>query len=101
MDSSRPGHGPLSTIAGWMIAIAVIGLALALSRALPEAAILLMVTVVPATVVTELVDHRRRRRGQPMFREQKIAWILALSVQLPAFLALALGLAFCLYCMIR
>jgi hypothetical protein len=91
----------MSTIAGWMVMIAVIGVAIALFREIPAAAFLLMFTVVPALVVTELVDSRRRRRGRPMSREQKMTWILALTIQIPALLALVLGLAFCLYVMIR
>lgn len=101
MNGPRPRRRPMSTIAGWMWMIAAIGLALALFRAIPVAAILLMFTVVPAMVVTELVDHRRRRSGQPMFREQKVAWILALTIQIPAFLTLIVAVAFGLYSMIR
>jgi hypothetical protein len=81
--------------------IAVIGLAVALSREVPAVALILLITVVPAMIITEVVDYRRRRRGRPMYREEKLAWILALSVQIPALLTLALAVAFGLYSMIR
>jgi hypothetical protein len=99
-----PRRRPLSTIAGWMIAIAVIGVAIGLFREAPGVAILLLVSVVPALAITELKARGRLRRGDPMSAWERIARILALTILIPILVIGALAIAlftFCLFLSLR
>jgi hypothetical protein len=81
-------RGPLSTIAGWMTLIAVIGVTMALMIEVPG----LMIVAAPLSVLVpigliETLAARRfmsyRRGGRPMSAYEEAAWILALSVLIP------------------
>lgn len=87
-----PRHGPLSTIGGWMIGIAILGVTIALFREAPGLAIALLISVVPALAMTELKAYRRRR-GDPLTVGERVAWILVLSVLIPILVAVALAMA--------
>jgi hypothetical protein len=93
-----PTHGPLSTIAGWMVVIAVIAVELGLSVTAPGLAVVLLVSVVPALAVTELKAYRRRRRGEPMSTGERVAWIFGLTILIPILLFVALVVALFMYC---
>ena len=101
----RPGYpaparrrGPLSTIGGWMILIAVIGVAVGIFREAPGLAILLLISVVPALIITEIKAYRRRRRGEPMSGLDRLLWVLLLSILVPFLLIIALAVALFMYC---
>ena len=99
-----PRRRPLSTIASWMIAIAVIGVAIGLFREAPGVAVLLLVSVVPALAITELKARGRLRRGDPMSAWERFARILALTILIPILVIVALTIAlftFCLFLSLR
>ncbi len=93
-----PRRGPMSTIAGWMILIAAIGVAAGIFREAPGLAMVLLISVVPALALTEWKAYRRRRRGVPMTVPQRIVLVLALTVLIPILLAIALVVALFAYC---
>jgi small-conductance mechanosensitive channel len=82
-----------------MVLIAMIGVAVGIIREAPGLAIVLLATVVPALVVTEVKASRRRRRGEPMSGWERVAWILALTILIPILLIVALFAAFFTYCL--
>jgi hypothetical protein len=94
----RPRRGPMSTIAGWMILIAVIGVAIGLFRETPGLAFILLVSVAPALAVTEVKAYRRRRRGEPMSAWERTFWLLGLTILIPILAAVALFVALFAYC---
>jgi hypothetical protein len=102
-----PGHArrsPLSTIGGWMIGIAILGVAIALFREAPGLAVVLLVSVVPALAVTELKARGRRREGDFMSSGERLAWIVALTIAIPIVVIMALAIAlfaFCLFMSLR
>jgi ribosomal protein L40E len=96
--SPPPQRGPLSTIAGWMILIAVIGVAAGLLREAPGLAVVLLVIVGPALATTEVKASRRRRRGEPMSSWEWTLWVLGLMFLIPIVLIVAVAIALFLYC---
>ncbi len=90
---ASPGRGPLSTIGGWMVVIAAIGVALAILVVAPPLAVVLLASAVPALFVTEFKTYRRRRRGEPVSGWQRLGWFLGFTVLLPIVLV---ALAICL-----
>jgi hypothetical protein len=97
--ATAPPRGPFSTIGGWMVLIAVIGVAVGIYREAPGLATVLLASVVPALVVTEVKASRRRRRGEPMSGWERVAWILALTILIPILLIVALFAALFTYCL--
>lgn len=80
------GRGPLSTIGGWMVVIAVIGVALAILAVAPPLAAVLLVSAMPALFVTEFKTYRRRRRGEPVSGWQRLVWFLGFTILFPIVL---------------
>jgi hypothetical protein len=93
-----PRRGPMSTIAGWMILIAAIGVAVGIFREAPGLAVVLLVSVVPALALTEWKAYRRRRRGVPMTVPERIVLVIVLTIVIPILLAIALVVALFTYC---
>lgn len=77
-------------MAASVTALAVVLLALA-----PGLGILLLVTAVPALLVTELHARRRWRRGLPMSGLERVGCIAFWIVFLPVVLAVTLFIAVC------
>ena len=96
----RPRRGPMLTIAGWMILIAVIGVAIGLVREVPGLGFLLLISVVPALVVTEVKARRRRRRGEPMSGWERTFWLVGLTILIPILAVVALFVALFTYCLL-
>ena len=93
-----PRRRPRSTIAGWMIAIAVIGVAIGLFREAPGAAVLLLVCAAPALAITELKARGRRRRGDTMSVGERIVRVVALMILIPILVIVALVVALLVFC---
>jgi hypothetical protein len=99
----RPDHrrrGPMSTIGGWMIVIAVIGVAAGLFREAPGLAIVLLVSVAPALAITELTARRRLQRGEPMSIAERVARVLGLTILIPFLVIVALAVALFTFCFV-
>ncbi len=92
-------RGPLSTIAGWMVLIALIAVLAGLFREAPGLAIALLVCVLPAWAITEVKAARRRRRAKPMSGMERALWIVALTILIPILVITALGIALFAFCM--
>ncbi len=90
----------MSTIAGWMILIAVIGVAMGLFREAPGLAFVLLISVVPALAVTEVKAYRRRRRGEPMSGLERSCWFVGLTILIPILAVVALVVALFTYCLL-
>ena len=93
-----PGRGPLSTIGGWMVVIAAIGVALAIFVVAPPLAVVLLVSAVPALFVTEFKTYRRRRRGEVVSGWRRLRWFVGYTVLIPLF-TVALGICLFSICM--
>ncbi len=96
--SPVPARGPLSTIAGMMALIAVIGVAAALFRDAPGLSVLLFISIVPALLITEWKARRRRRRGETMSATERVVWIIALTIVMPILIGVAVVAAMFAYC---
>jgi Flp pilus assembly protein TadB len=96
--TTRPTRGPLATIAGLMVLIALIALFLVVFIAVPPLAIVLLVFALPAWAVTEMSARRRRRRGRSMSGIEKALLIVGLTIGIPVVLAVALGIALFTFC---
>jgi hypothetical protein len=97
----RP-RGPLSSIAGWMFLIALIAVFAAIFRTAPGVAIALLLCILPAWAITALNAARRRRRGVPMPRAEKVLLFAALTILIPIVVIavlVALGIALYAFCM--
>lgn len=82
---------PVTTIGKLMIVIAVIAVFLALEVLAPPVAVALMVSAVPAWIVTEFKDYRRRCRGEERYSPgRKFALFLGLTILFPIFCGAAL-----------
>lgn len=92
-------RGPLSSIAGWMVLIAVIAVFAAIFRMAPGLAIALLVCVLPAWAITAMNAARRRRRGEPMSGAEKVQLIVVLTILIPIVVYPALGIALFAICM--
>lgn len=85
-------RGLLSSIAGWMILIAAVGLLVGLFREAPALAILLGVSMAPALAISELKARKRWRRGDPMPASEQAVWFLGCSMMIPILMAVGLVL---------
>jgi hypothetical protein len=97
-QTTPPTRGPLSTIAGWMVLIALVAVFAGIFRAAPGLAIALLVCILPAWAITEVGAARRRRRDDPMSRMERALWIVALTIMIPIVVITALGIALFAYC---
>ena len=97
--ATRPTRGPLSTIAGHMLLIALIAVFLVVFIAAPPLAIALLVCALPAWAITEMKARRRRRRGESMSGIEKALWIVILTIGIPIVLIVALGIALFTFCL--
>jgi hypothetical protein len=82
-----------------MALIAVIAVSAAIFREAPGLAVLLLVSVVPALLFTEVKARRRHRRGEPMSPAERAAWFLGMTFLIPIVLAMALFAALFLFCL--
>jgi hypothetical protein len=98
-QTNPPTRGPLSTIAGWMVLIALIAVFAGIFRTAPGLAIALLVCGLPAWAITEVKAARRRRRDEPMSGMERALWIVALTVLIPTVVIAALGIALFAFCM--
>lgn len=96
----RPRRGPMSTIGGLMIGIAVLGLSIAIFREAPGLGLLLLVSVVPALAVTEVKARRRYRIGEPMSVGERILRVVVLTIVIPILVIVALVIALFSYCVL-
>ena len=64
-DERRGGSGRAFTIKGWMILIAFVAVATAVSRRAPIS-VCVTIAVVPSLLVTGILAKQRRRQGMPM-----------------------------------
>jgi hypothetical protein len=100
IDQGRdhPRRNPMSTIGGWMVLIAVIGVAIGFFREAPGLTIILMISVVPALFFTELKARKRQSRGEPMSGWERAFWLLGLTILIPILTVVALVVALFTYC---
>jgi len=96
--TSPARRGPLSSIAGWMVLIAIIAVFAWIFRTVPGLAIGLLVCALPAWAITAVKAGRRRRRDQPMSGTEKVLWIVGLTILIPIVVITALGIALFVFC---
>ncbi|MGP0067244.1 MAG: hypothetical protein ACLQGP_27075 [Isosphaeraceae bacterium] len=92
-------RGALSSIAGWMVLIALIAVFAGIFRAAPGLAIALLVCFLPAWAITSVKAGRRRRRAEPMSGMERALWIIGLTILIPIVVITALGIALFAFCM--
>src|SRR5947207_13447675 len=78
-----PPRGPLSSIAGWMVLIALIAVVAGVFRLAPGLGIALLIFALPAWAITEVKARRRHRRNLPMSGMEKTLWIIGLTILIP------------------
>lgn len=93
-----PRRGPLSTIAGLMIGIAVLGVSIAMFREAPGLAVVLVISVAPALAITELKARKRYRRGEPMSIGERVLRVVVLTILIPILVIVALAIALFTFC---
>jgi len=91
-------RGFFSTVSGWMILIAGIGLALGLYKLSPGILIAAVVLVLPPVLIVESRAARRRRAGCPMSMAERVGQVLLLTFMLPTVLVGALFIAVYVIC---
>ena len=91
-------RGPFSTIAGLMVGVAVVAVAIGLFREAPGAAVLLLVCAAPALAITEAKARGRSRRGDPMSIGERIVRVVALMILIPILVIVALVVALLVFC---
>ncbi len=96
--SDLPSRGPLGTIGGWMVVIALIGVALAILVLVPPLFVVLLAAALPALFVTEFKTNRRRRRDEWVSGWQRLRWFVGYTVLIPVF-TMALGICLFSICM--
>jgi hypothetical protein len=93
-----PSRGPLTTIGGWMVLIALIGIVLAILVLVPPLFVVLLAAAVPALFITEFKTYRRRRRGEVVSGWRRLRWFVGFTVLIP-ILTVALGICLFSICM--
>jgi hypothetical protein len=95
----RPRQSPLVSIGGWMVVIALIGVALAILVLAPPLFVVLLAAAVPALFITEFKTYRRRRRGEWVSGWQRLRWFVGFILLIPVF---TLAVVVCLFalCMV-
>jgi hypothetical protein len=98
--TSPPPRGPHSSIANWMVLIAMVAVVTGVFRSAPGLSLVVLISVLPALIVTEIRASRRRRRNLPMSGMEKALWIMGLTILIPVLLMIALVIALFTYCML-
>jgi hypothetical protein len=94
-------RGLLSTIAGWMVLIAMIAVGLAVFQLAPGLGIIWLFFVGPAWAITEVKARRRIYRSlTPMSGIEKALWIMGLTILIPVTVIVALVVALATFCAI-
>jgi hypothetical protein len=89
---------PLSSITGWMVLTALIAITLGVFQAAPGLGIMLMISVLPALLITEIRATRRLRRGLSMSGAERVFSIVWLAILLPFLLVASIVIALFCYC---
>ena len=97
-DYASLRQGFFSTISGWMILIAVIGLVLGLYRLSPVILMAALFFVLPPVLIVEFWAARRRNAWEPMSIVQRVGLFLLLLFLLPIVLFGALFIALFVIC---
>jgi len=97
-DHAPLAQGFFSTISGWMILIAGVGLILGLYRLAPGMLIAAVVFVLPPVLIVEVRASRRRRAGRPMSLDDRIGLFMLIAIVLPIVLITALFIAAYIIC---
>ncbi len=90
--------GPLASISGLMVLIAMVAVFSGLFLAAPGLAVALLVCALPAWGITEAQAYRRRRRGESMSGAEKALRIIGLTILIPVLLIVALAAALFVIC---
>jgi hypothetical protein len=99
MPDPRLGRGPLSTIAGWMALIAVIGVAIGIPIVEPDAiGISYLLILIYFETLAALKFRAYRRRGEPMSGCAQAAWILSFLIVIPFLSIVAFIIGLFAYC---
>jgi hypothetical protein len=93
-----PPRGLHSSIAGWMVLIALVAVVAGLVRSAPGLGVVLLVCVLPAMIITEIRASRLRRQNLSMSAMEKVLWILGLTILIPVLLVVAAVTALFIYC---
>ena len=87
-----------------MVGIAIIGLAIAVFREAPGIGGVLVISLIPALLITQAKARRRWQRGEPMSTGEKLFRVVLLTILIPILVIVALGIAvatICLFVSIR
>jgi hypothetical protein len=76
-----------------MTGIAILGVLLALFRAAPAVAMVLVISAAPALAITQAKARARLRRGDPMPAWERLFRVLLLTILIPILVLVALGIA--------
>lgn len=98
MNDPHPRRGPLATIAGWMITIAVIGVAMGTMILSPFVFIVVVFVLLEAVAVIRFRESRRRK---PMSGGVLAIWVLAFTVVIPIVSIVASLTALYIYCSVN
>lgn len=98
MTEPQPRRGPLSTIKGWMIAIAIIGVALGTMIASPFVFMIVVFVLMEGVAASRFRESRRRK---PMSSGAEALWILAFLVVIPIVSIVASVAALFVYCTVN
>ncbi len=89
-----------TTIAVVLVLIAVVLIAWGAWQDAPGLSVLLLGSVLPALLVTELKARKRERRGEPMSAWDRVGSIIALTIVIPILVFGALFLALAVICLV-
>jgi hypothetical protein len=95
MTEAHSRRGPLSTIRGWMIAIAVIGVTMGSMVVSPFVFVLVVFVLLEAVAA---IRYRESRRRKPMAAWVLAIWIFAFFVVIPIMSVVVAFTALYAYC---
>jgi hypothetical protein len=98
MTEPHSRRGPLSTIGGWMIAIAAIGVAMAILVLVPPLFILVVLAAFEALAIGRFRESRRRR---PMPGYLQTIWVFLLLIVIPIVSVVTAVAALAIYCTVN
>ncbi len=96
MSDLPPRRGPMSTIAGWMTLIAVIGVAMGLLVVAPGLSFLVVLVLFETLAAIRFRAYSRR--GKQMSGCVQTAWILAFLIVIPIVAVVAALIGLFAYC---
>jgi hypothetical protein len=99
MTHPHSRRGPLSTIAGWMVLIAVLGVIMGIMTVAPYLFILVLLVAPEAVAVIKFRESRRR--NQAMSGCVVTAWVLAFTIVIPVVSIVAGVVALVAYCTVN